>query len=71
MDFFPLSTLVGISIAWTTPLSFLISVGKHGNRNSRLETVFFMEVGVILCDKNTQIIFKVPFCVDDIYDKSF
>lgn len=30
-----------------------------------------MEVGVILCGKNTQIIFKVPFCVDDIYEKSF
>ena len=30
-----------------------------------------MEVGVILCGKNTQIIFKVLFCVDDVYDKSF
>ena len=67
MDFFPLPTLVGISIALPTPLSFLISVGKHENRNFRLETVFFMEVGVILCGKNIQIIFKVPFCVDDIY----
>ena len=28
-----------------------------------------MEVGVILCGKNIQIIFKVPFCVDDIYFK--